>query len=286
MKINFVGIGASRSGSSWLGECLREHPEVDFSKVKELNFFNKKEAFQLNTEYLSDFLNFDKKISGEFTPKYFMSSVTMERIYKYNPEIKLIAILRNPVDRAYSEFLYNKAREHETEETFEEALRGPNRNRYLNRGLYFKQLEPVFKLFKTSQIHVCMFEDIKRQPEILLRDLFKFLAVDQNFKPSLTKTVINGSNGGHSINKIPYLNKILGAGARKISNYPKIRSVAKMMCVGAIVQTIEKRNTVHTAGHVPKEMLEKTRAELRVFYAGDIKKLSKLTGINLDHWLN
>ena len=103
MKPNFLVIGAQRAGTTWLYECLREHPEIFLPETKELHYFD------LNHEkgdewYFRHFEGASEKAIGEITPNYYQYPGAIEKAHVLLPEAKFIFILREPKARAISQF--------------------------------------------------------------------------------------------------------------------------------------------------------------------------------------
>src|SRR5688572_30664430 len=106
MKIvpNFVGIGAPKSATTWLSEVLRKHPDVFVAHGKELVYFSSQKKFSRGEQwYLSHFTGVTTQTAvGEFSVSYLGGGrVTAERIHAFNPDMKLIAVLRDPVARSF-----------------------------------------------------------------------------------------------------------------------------------------------------------------------------------------
>lgn len=175
----FVGIGAMRCGTSWLYAQLRSHPEVFMSQPKELNFFSDEYARGLDwyerhfpapgeaTRY---------RAIGEITPTYLSSPHVPERLRADVPRAKLVAILRNPVDRAYSE--YTKAlRDRTSRTTFDAFLR--NRPEALTRGDYAEQLDGFYEAFPSERILVLVYERATVDFAYTTSAIGRFLGIDE-----------------------------------------------------------------------------------------------------------
>ncbi len=187
--INFIGIGAQRSGTSWVYACLYEHPEICIP-IKEIHFFSR-ERFSKGKEWYES--HFEKcaptKIRGEFSTSYLYSDTTAERIHAMYPEVKIIAILRNPIRRAFSQY-GNAIKDGEIPESmpFEEYYASDKS--VLEQGLYAKQLQRYFNLFDRSQVLVLIYEDNKN-PQAFIQKMYSFLGVRADFVPSMLNDEIN-----------------------------------------------------------------------------------------------
>lgn len=139
----------------------------------------------------------DAHVRGEASTWYLHTPGTAYRIRSHIPNVKLIVILRDPVERAYSNFLHNRNYlKIEPHYSFEEAVRAEEERRkqnwghpwyYVDIGCYYKHLKPYFDCFDRSQIRVHLTEDLRRQPERVVQELYRFLEVDPSFAPDVTR---------------------------------------------------------------------------------------------------
>jgi hypothetical protein len=194
---DFIIIGTVRSGSTSLYYNICEHPSILPAEYDEIGFFDSNYHLGINW-YRTMFplqKNMDNveretgiSITGEDTPFYFWKKEAAERIHDILPDVKIIAIFRNPVDRAYSN--YNLGLRMKSEKlTFEDAieeeiqflenhsfLESVNRNRsYISKGFYENQIKLWFNIFPRDQIHLLSTEDMHNNPQDTLLDIFRFL---------------------------------------------------------------------------------------------------------------
>ena len=191
-RVDYIGIGANKAGTSWVNQMLSAHPEICTSEPKEVHFFHDitdftRESHQGNfVKGLSWYRQFFRhcpngKIIGEFTPKYMIDPVVPERIHQMFPEVKLIMCMRSPVDRAVSQYYFLKHFNQRETRPMEQAFR--QESVYIKNGLYAEALKRYLQYFPITQIHLIWFEDIKQRPEEVLRDLYQFLGVTPDFIP-------------------------------------------------------------------------------------------------------
>ncbi len=188
--INFIGVGAQKSGTSWAYTCLYEHPEV-CAPIKEIHFFSRPRFSEGKGWYEEHFKKCELgKLNGEFSTSYLYSKEAPERIHSLYPEAKLIAILRNPLDRAFSQYRNAiKAGEIAESVSFEEYT--AKEESVLAQGLYAGQLERYFARFKKEQVLVLIYEDIRKDPILFMRRIYEFLGVDPTFVSSMVHDEIN-----------------------------------------------------------------------------------------------
>lgn len=219
MMPNFLVIGAARSGTTSMHHYLGSHPEIYMSPVKEPNFFaHDGMRFDLGPpapgwkhsarhsvidprkyRALFDGVKGEKAI-GEVSPAYMRSSGTVERIHGGIPEARLVAILRDPAERAYANYM-GRLRDG-TERVLDpgDAIRGALQGRgsrwrtavYIDLGFYHARLRPFYERFDREQIRVVLFDDFVHDPGAVLREIFSFLAVDPGFVPD-TSVAYNSS---------------------------------------------------------------------------------------------
>jgi hypothetical protein len=203
-RIDFIGIGTGKSGTTWLAEILRKHPGIYYPlERKELNYFNKflpQDYKTRNSDYIKNinwYHNFfrDKKpyqIAGEITPSYMSMENAAADIFNYNPNIKIFTILREPVGRSFSEYLYSKQNGLSSSyENFEIAVEN-NPLKFLNTSMYFKNLQPFFRLFPKENIGIFFYEDLKSDPKEFLKNIYSFLGVNFFFPNEYNASVNTG----------------------------------------------------------------------------------------------
>ncbi|HEX4655673.1 MAG TPA: sulfotransferase [Mycobacteriales bacterium] len=186
-------IGAAKAGTTSLSRWLDEHPDVYVPPSKEMHFFDRDSQWQLGVEwYAANFADAGDAASvGEATPAYLFVPEAPKRIASVVPDARLIAVLRNPVDRAYSHFWH--AHEWGGEpRTFEAAidalLAGDQTVRpYLRRGYYLEQLQRYEELFPRESMLVLRFDDLAADPAATFRRVCGFLGVRDVAPPNIGK---------------------------------------------------------------------------------------------------
>jgi hypothetical protein len=199
---NFLIIGAMRSGTTSLARYLDAHPEVFLAPQKEVHFFDRHYDEGLDW-YRRQFSGASgQRAIGEATQSYIYDEPVPARMAATVPDARLVAILRNPVDRAYSHYWLNRAQGREPLE-FAEALTeepkrisGPNwgirlGRSYLDRGRYLGQLRRVCDHYPRDSLLVVLFEDLRDDPAGTYECVCRFLKVDDSFRPSNLGDPIN-----------------------------------------------------------------------------------------------
>ncbi|MBO8175040.1 MAG: sulfotransferase domain-containing protein [Thermococcus sp.] len=193
MLPNFLICGTQKGGTTALYHYLKEHPQVFMPKWKELHFFDQKldRGLEWYEKQFQDAPESARAI-GEATPEYMYFEWIPEKIHELIPDVKLIFILRNPVDRAYSHYWHEIKLCYETL-SFEEAIEmeeerlssGDFYNRlhysYKDRGKYIEQLKRFRRYFSKDQMLVLLNDELKSNPVGTMRTVFEFLEIDPNF---------------------------------------------------------------------------------------------------------
>jgi hypothetical protein len=196
MKVGFIIAGTQKGGTTALASFLSQHPQLCISNPKEVHFFDNEQLFEEATlpedEYHRHFLpTAGTRLSGEATPIYMYWKPAAARIRAYNPKMKWIILLRNPVERAYSHYIMERNRGYESL-PFPEAIRAeairvqetyPLQHRiysYIDRGRYANQIERILALFDREQLLFLRSEDLRFQHDAVLKKVFNFLGVDES----------------------------------------------------------------------------------------------------------
>ncbi len=188
---DFIIPGAQKGGTSSLYTYLSQHPQAGPAARKEIHYFNRWYANGLDW-YRAFFPRFDEaQFCGEASPNYLADPDTPFRIATDLPLVKIVVLLRNPVDRAYSHYWMQVRRRNERR-TFEEATAieplhpeeagsGPSADRskfsYLQRGLYAEQVAPWLRAIPTNRLLVVRSETFFAEPAIVLNEVFDFLGM-------------------------------------------------------------------------------------------------------------
>ncbi|HEY9849893.1 MAG TPA: sulfotransferase [Leptolyngbyaceae cyanobacterium] len=230
---NFLIIGAPKAGTTALYQYLKQHPQIYMSPVKEPGFFafegmkldsgmpfdrslkerptDSIERYQyLISNAITDletyqdlFASVSNQIAiGEASPGYLYHPKACERIHHYIPDAKLIAILRHPVDRAYSSFVHRVQQNLEPITDFNQVIQKEDfrvkdvwwgTRHYVRVGFYCAQIKRYLDTFDKQQLKVYLYEDLASNPVKLIQDIFQFIGVDETVVPDVsTKHLVSG----------------------------------------------------------------------------------------------
>ncbi|MBN1270987.1 MAG: sulfotransferase [Candidatus Aminicenantes bacterium] len=298
---NFLLIGAAKCGTTSCYHYLEQHPQVYLSPVKEPMFFvlqgrqdtlaprisrrNRGNVCYDRTSYVKLFEGVrGESAVGEASVQYFHSSRAPDSIKKAIPNVKLIAILRDPSERAWSSYLMSLRNGTEYIRDFWGAVQAElgqegsklawwQKRNNIGIGFYFKHLRRYYDRFQKEQIKVYLLDDLKNNPKGFMTDIFHFLGVDMSFEPDLSKK--------YQVEKLP--GGLFGRWMFSLYSSP-LKNFAGS-CLPAkfrdgfrlkMEQKFFKRAPALDPG---------VRRRLVSIFRDDIEKLEKLLNRDLSHWL-
>ncbi|SFQ51443.1 sulfotransferase family protein [Parafilimonas terrae] len=293
---NFLIVGAAKGGTTSIYNYLLQHPEVFLTRIKEPCFFcfaDSPPQYKIppNTifsfeEYKELFKNSDKyKMKGEATAIYlYLYESTIKNIKKYLPDyedLNIIMILRNPVDRAFSQYMHN-VRDMREDATFEEAIaaeklrKEKNTNTdffYLERGYYSEQVKAYLENFKNVKIY--LFEDLISSPENLMKDLCDFLKINSSIKFNTNeKFNVSGRPKSKFLIRLVKENSVLKQFLKMIIPKKSRKKFAASV-----------KNKVYAINLQKEKINPEIKKALKKHYREDILKLQKLINRDLSSWL-
>jgi hypothetical protein len=172
---DFLYIGTSKAGSTWLFNALSVHEDVWLASNKGLYFFDA--HFDRGVDwYRQQFEDADGRAVGEFSHSYLSSPEAPARIAAYSPSMRLLVCLREPVDRAFSDYL-DLVKNNGFAGSFSQAVE--QYPRLLDRGRYATHLSRYLEHFPAAQLHVGLFDDLKTSPQGYADEVYDFLGVDR-----------------------------------------------------------------------------------------------------------
>ncbi|MEN8215313.1 MAG: sulfotransferase [Pseudomonadota bacterium] len=293
---NFLIIGAAKSGTTSIASYLGQHPQVYMSPLKEPHFFafegeqldlrgpayrevHRTAVTDLET-YQRLFQNVSNEIAiGEASTTYLVFPGTAERIKRYIPEVKLIVILRHPVEKAFSSFLHLRRDGREKSTDFIQAFNDSESRTlgnwtplwlYKQMGFYYSQLQRYYNLFDRDQIKVYLYEDLHKNPLGLISDIYHFIGVDNTFVPDISiRENVSGIPRNRMIHSLLHsknpIRNILGNSYRKLP--------------------LSFRNSIRRSNLSKPVLPIEIRNELIDIYREDILKLQVLIQRELSVWL-
>jgi len=287
MLPNFIIVGAPKAGTTALYHYLSEHPQVFMSTPKEVNFFSR-EAIEKQGLYYSDFKTknldsyeqlffegVDKKAVGEGSVSYLFYPDVPQKIKDVIPEVKIIMILRNPLERGYSHYLMDYRLglvDLSYDEIVYKAVNHEKLNlyyqQYVELGLYYEQVKRYISLFEKKQVRVYLQEDLRNNSEYVIHDLYDYLDIDKSFTPNTDQ-----EHNSFSMPKNSFIQKLYGTGIIRttLSRFFPIK--LKMILLNGFFELKKKPS-----------LSKKTEEYLLKVYQPDIKNLERLIEKDLSHW--
>ena len=182
-KVDYLCIGVQKAGTTSIINYLNLNPDI-FCKQGETHFFDNKNCNDI-TKYEKSFVT-NKKIKGEKSPSYCYLRFAIDEIYKYNPNIKLILLLREPVSRAYSQYNMelNRRPNYKQVPYMREFLKQintelknihENHDYYIARGYYDEIIEYILSLFSNNNVYIGISEEIRENPNVEYNKIYSFL---------------------------------------------------------------------------------------------------------------
>lgn len=297
-KPNFFIVGAPKCGTTALYEYLRLHPNVFMPELKEPHFFARDlgtypriKTLDEYTELFSGATDRHQRV-GEASVYYLRSSVAIRNIREFNPEARIIAMFRNPVDMVYSlhsQLLYWSE---EVEPDFETAWRLQERRRrgldlppksrgafllqYEEAGRFGSQVERLLSIFPASQVKLILYEDFTAAPEAVYADVIEFLGLTHDQRTDFPR--INENKRA----RLGWLRQFY----RKPPNVLRgaVRTLKSAVGEQWIVGVKKKIVDLNTTRERRKPLSPSFRAELEEIFSPEVVLLSRLIERDLSHW--
>lgn len=264
----FIGIGVMKSATTWLSECLRQHPDVYLSELKEIHYFSIK--YNLGIEWYSEQFkkSDDYSAVGEFSVSYFDDFKYIDRIKSDLGNVKILINLRDPISRFVSHLKHIYRVEDFNKEEVKYNIdidffnhitqRFPS---LLRKGLYYPMINYCQQIFGANNVLITTKEDIDKNPKEVIKTVFEFLNVDDKFEPSIIEK--NVSVG--IIPKSIFLEKLRVSIYRFSKNYiPKIILLFRKYRIGEIYRKFNNKN-------VQISLNEDVQKHLYKYYSKDLK---------------
>tara|TARA_B100001142_G_scaffold327124_1_gene384046 strand:- start:552 stop:1421 length:870 start_codon:yes stop_codon:yes gene_type:complete len=288
MKVDFFIVGAPKAGTTSLYHYLDKHPEINMSSEKEPNYFSNDELEEQGMYYGKPRINkiemyhslFAKhrqfKLRGEGSVSYLFYKNVPAKIKEYNPKAKIIIMLRNPVDRAFSHYLMDR-RLGLVHDSFEDVINKKSVHKdaklfyqqYIQVGEYANQVKRYLEHFDRNDILFVNYDELKEDVTVVIQNTYSFLGLDMSYRANLEKK--------HNTYTMPKNNII-----RFIYSFVSLRKTLSSLLPKSLIRVI--RLVLFRADKKPK-LLKETREKLKLLFKQDINELSKILDKDLSSWL-
>ncbi len=279
---NLFIVGAQKAGTTSLYEYLRQHPEVFMSDPKEPRYFNRiaqgREDEVDEDAYLGLFEDADGfAVRGEATTGYLHEPDVPELIQDFSPRARIVISLRDPIQRAYSNY-WRKVAGAQEDDAFGDAIereiqamqRDEPRIGYLDRSLYADAVERYMDTFGEDRVHVLLLHEIRHDAEAVLEDLFSFLDIDPSPAAS-----IDADKRQNTFRGIPY-----GGLAERVRTSSLVKRAARAVLPQGVRDWLGNDVLLDKTDKPP--ISEAAKHRLAGFFEEDIRRLETLLGRDLD----
>lgn len=270
-------MGVSKAASTWIYRCLREHPDVFVPKSDSLRFFDMRyhEGLAGYEEMFASARPGQLKVDP--SPTYFRSPVAARRIARHYPHARFVLSLRNPVDRAFSQFWHEK-KQGRFDYTFDQVIDHPLLFPWIiEHGFYATHLEALLREFPADRVAVVLYDELLVDPKKFLEGVLAAMSLALDFEPSVLRKRVN--EGG----------AMQTAGLRALGQLRGVEWLAPLrnrLKRGLKVDSLYRRVGHWVSNRVEYEegMSRSAREKLVSIYADEVSRLENLTGKSMDAW--
>ena len=271
-----LGIGAQKSATSWLHAVLGAHPEIGVSHPKEIDFFTARfdRGYRWYEHAFAQIAHLP--VRAEVSPSYLPDLAAASRVRTYWPHMRIVVMLRNPVESAFSNHLHEVRKKHIPPLTFEDGLaRNPA---YLEQGRYGTHLARWAEVFPKEQILALVAERVTEDPAGAAQEIYRFAGVGAGVETAIAGERRNRSDRARS----PMLRRVLRFGGDRMRGVGFEEPLARIKATRPVAALL-KANSVDLRAEVAA-MRPETRARLTAFFAPEMQRLCDLLGWSSSPW--
>jgi hypothetical protein len=261
--ISFLMIGCQRCGTTWTDAALRTHPQIFLPEKKQSYFFDRNYDMGMDW-YLDRFQGIDPQqiAVGEIATGYCLLNA-IPLLAEHFPNTKLLMVMRNPIDRAYSN--YQSRQIEEGWSTFEEALESSAD--ICERGQYIDQIECLLKFYEQDNVLFLLYDDLNADDQAYIKSIYAFIGVDSNVKSEMVGQIKNAAM---------FLN------TRKFLHQVGLKSIVTLISKSWIGDKVRRSRKSKGRAYMPMNL--KTKKKLIKHFAPYNKKLATFLGRDLSKW--
>lgn len=274
---DFFLMGVSKAASTWIYRCLQEHPSVFVPASDSLRFFDMRyhEGIAGYEAMFADAEPGQLKIDP--SPTYFRSPVAARRIASHYPDARFVLSLRNPIDRAFSQFWHEK-KQGRFDYTFDQVIDHPLLFPWIvEHGFYATHFENLLLNFPADRVGVVLYDDLLANPKKFLREVLAVMSLSLDFEPSILRSRVN--EGGAL--QTPGLRAI-----GQLRGVTWLAPIRKGLKRGLRVDNLYRSLGDLVSNRVEYEegMSQTAREKLKSIYEDEISRLETLIGRSLEAW--
>lgn len=293
---NFLIVGAAKSGTTSLHYYLQQHPDVYLPGQKELHYFAREQMLRLSggpgdknvlshvcrtkEEYESFYARVQQTAAGDISPSYLYFSEVSRKIKEELHAPKIIMVLRNPVEKAFSQYMHLVRDNRETLGFYDALMAEKERIerswaaiwRYAESSLYFSRVQTYLDVFGEQNVRIFLYDDLVKSPERLVRELLEFIGVDPQRRIDFAKV--------HNRSGKPRSRFV----ANLLTRPNPLRDMAKRILPSDMTYMLKLRLQDLNTG-AKGTIDSRSRAYLKDFCAEDVQSLQQIVGRPLN-WLD
>jgi len=292
MKISLAIVGAPKCGTTALFSALARHPALCLHRQREMTYFFNDSEYEVGADaayarYFGRHIDRDKTLLMKHVLCMY-SPAALDRLREHNEQVKLVIMLRDPVERAYSAFTFARSRGWEPNQTFEAALQRDEALNdqdfsqyrhwmYLYQGLYHRHLDSVWQRFDRDRVFIMLSSDLRQEPEETLRRFARFAGMDPVFEPLSTPS--------RNVTKVARSQTVARSIAWFLSPGNRLRRLFRR-CVPSAV-SYKLRHAVYAMNEtdrLPPVMDPATRDRLHAYFAEPNAMLARQIDRDLGSW--
>ena len=270
--------GGIRCGTTWLHAALASHPDVCASPVeKELRFFDR--FYDRGVEWYHG--HYPARTTSRWvldsSPSYLDGESVVDRLHAYEPDARLIFLLRDPVRRAYSDYCRHLNARHAT---FDIPTELAPHSPVVQHGLYYRHLQAYLQRFRPEQMLIALYDDLEQDPKAFLDRVLRFLEISIDHTPPNLRLRTNETK---PLKRWPLLHEVLRRGYHSLLHVPVVGTYVFRLRSENAFEFYHRLNCSPNRDYPP--FTADLQSRLADFYRPDVEALAEWLQVDLSHWL-